>query len=148
MHSEKRIDAHGRLKLLPNRANLKELISYIFWGILSLGFNFGCFYLLLKTGLDYRLANIITLILLKFFVFFTNKYFVFKNDTSTLKAVFLEFLKFLFARFGTNLLDFFGLILLVEFFGVKELYGKISLAIIVIIANFILSKWWVFKKAP
>jgi putative flippase GtrA len=118
---------------------------YVFWGALSVVFNIACFKFLLFCELDYRVANLITLILLKFFVFFTNKFFVFKTRNANFAGTVLEFGRFLGARLATNLLDFFGLILLVDIFLQDAFYSKIFLAVLVIVSNFVLSKKYVFR---
>lgn len=126
--------------------DVQELCAYIFFGVLSLLFNIWVFKFLLFCGIDYRLANLITLILLKIFVFITNKLYVFKTSARDILSIFREFVRFLAARILTNLIDFFGLILLVEICKRAPFYSKIFLAIVVIILNFFFSKLFVFRK--
>ena len=44
------------------------------------------------------------------------------------------------------IIDYFGLILLVEVFNINELIGKVIVLIIVVIVNYILCKKYVYKK--
>lgn len=91
-------------------------------------------------------ANIITLVLLKIFVFATNRLFVFMScDTGGLEIL-KEFIRFLLARVFTNFIDFFGLVLLVEVFRQDMTLSKAGLAVMVVLLNFILSKRFVFKE--
>ena len=121
-----------------------ETLSYLFWGGVSFGVNIGCFKLLMLIRLDYRLANFITLIVLKVFVFTTNKMFVFKTNSRNIKELILEFFRFLSSRIVTNCIDFFGLVLLAEVFAFDVFYSKIALNAIVIILNYFFSKLFVF----
>lgn len=126
----------------------RELISYVFWGVMSFLVNMGLFRLLLYVGVEYWITNIITIIFLKFFVFTTNKLFVFKTKTNSFGALLKEFLKFLGSRIFTNLLDYFGLILMVEVFGWDAFYCKLAIQVVITVVNYIFSKYFIFKKKP
>ena len=54
----------------------QELISYIFWGVLSSALNVGLFQGLVMAGVDYRISNMVTLVVVKIFCYVTNKWFV------------------------------------------------------------------------
>lgn len=64
----------------------QEIIRYIFWGILSTVLNTGLFQVLVLLDVDYRISNIITLIIVKIFCYVTNKLFVFKTPYTDLKS--------------------------------------------------------------
>lgn len=130
--------------LLKNTFCNRQMLSYILWGGVSIVFNISVFNLLVACEINYKAANVITLILLKIFVFFTNKFFVFTSAATGLKATIREFLRFLTARIFTNLIDFFGLIFLVELLHQNASASKMGLAIIVVLLNFVFSKWFVF----
>jgi putative flippase GtrA len=57
----------------------------------------------------------------------------------------MEFLRFVIARGATMLIDYFGLILLVEAMHVDKLIGKVIITAIVVVINYILGKGVVFK---
>ena len=70
----------------------KQLYSYIFWGVLSTVLNIALAQFTVWCGVDYKIANIITLVVVKIFCYFTNKFFVFKhNKTSFLKKIVYDF---------------------------------------------------------
>lgn len=127
----------------------KELYSYIFWGVLSTVLNIGLSQLVVWCGIDYKISNAITLIIVKIFCYFTNKIFVFKTPFESLRKFVIEFVRFIFARWITFLVDYFGVIILVE--GMKQSFfvSKCFLSVVVIVLNYILSKKIVFcrKKA-
>ena len=124
----------------------KEIISYGICGLITTLLHFLLFFLLNHVGLKYYIANIITLIVIKVIAYFLNKIFVFKSKCKNKKELFNEVIKYIFSRFITMLIDYFGLILLVEFFEIKELIGKAIVLIIVVIVNFFLCKKYVYKK--
>ena len=124
----------------------KELISYGFWGGVTTLLHIVFFWLLTKIGIKYYIANIITLITIKALAYIVNKIFVFKTKCKNKKELFKEIIKYIFSRLFTMLLDYFGLILLVEVFNINELVGKIIVLIVVIIVNYLLCKKYVYKK--
>ena len=125
----------------------KELILYGFFGagatlinILSFAFfrNILCWELIR--------ANVIAWVLAFIFAFVTNKQFVFGSrswkGTQTVK----EFLEFLTARLFTLFLDSFLLWLMVEKLLIGDIVSKIIVNIIVIIVNYVASKFIIFRK--
>jgi len=125
----------------------KELRDYIIWGVVSAFVNIGTFQFLILIGIEYKVANVIALIVNRVFCYIVNKKLVFKTICDSKKALLIEILSFFGARMVTFLLDYFGLILLVEVIGVNKLIGKVIVAIAVIISNYILSKFFVFRKS-
>lgn len=121
-----------------------EFIRYIIWGVLSTVLNIGLFEILENT-MDYRMANIITLVVVKLFCYVTNKLFVFKTHCENLKELLKEICTFLIARTFTFFVDFFGLIVMVEVFMLDSFIGKCVMSVIVIVMNYILSKKCVFR---
>lgn len=126
--------------------NKNELRNYIFWGVASTLLNIMMSWLLVFIGLDYKISNALTLITVKIFCYITNKLFVFKTPFGNVSSFVREALSFIFARWITFLVDYFGVILLVDVCGQKFIISKCILSIVVIILNYILSKWIVFKK--
>ena len=94
--------------------NKKELYSYIFWGVLSTILNIGLAQFAVWSGIDYKISNAITLVVVKVFCYFTNKIFVFKTPFGSFHKFITEIVRFVFARWITFLVDYFGVILLVR----------------------------------
>lgn len=124
----------------------KELINYIFWGIISTALNIGFFQLLLLLKADYRIANIITLIFIKIFCYVTNKLFVFRSKCDGFVELLKEMGSFFCARLITFLIDYFGVVILVEFIKLDAFWSKVIMAGVVIFANYIFSEKMVFKR--
>jgi len=132
------------LRSLVNR----ETVSYAFWGVVTSVLNIGLFELLLFVGTDYRVANLIALLVTKAAAYVVNKLFVFRTHTESPAALTAEFFRFVIARGGTMLVDWVGLIVLVSVCGVPEKYGKLITTVVVVILNYIVGKACVFKQGP
>lgn len=124
----------------------QEMTQYILWGILNTVFNVGLFQILIWSRVDYKIANLITIIATKIFCYVTNKLFVFKTPYEGVKALVREMVAFTFARGITAVLDYVGVILLVELLSCQEMFSKCIMAVAVIIINYIFSKLFVFKQ--
>jgi putative flippase GtrA len=124
----------------------QELMSYLVFGLLTTVINVGVFNLLFVLDVKYQLANLAALILAKLFAYFTNKHFVFKTKTRQGYESLREFIRFVFARGFTGLVDYFGLIFLVEVMVLSPVYSKYGLQIVVIVLNYILGKKLVFTS--
>jgi putative flippase GtrA len=123
----------------------KEFVVYLLAGALSTVFNIASFHLFLLSHMDYKLANLLTLLLTKLFAFVLNKVIVFKSKTAGIEALSKEFAGFFMGRICTGFLDYFGLILLVEVFSLPKRVSKCALIVIVIVLNYLLTRA-AFKK--
>lgn len=133
-----------RIKELFNKH--KEFISYGFFGGVTTLLHVALFWILTKVGIKYYIANIITLITIKALSYFVNKLFVFKTKCKDKIELLKEVTKYIFSRLFTMVIDYFGLILLVEVFKINELIGKMIVLILVVIINYFLCKKYVYKK--
>ena len=126
--------------------NRNELTQYLIFGLLTTLLNVGLFQALVYLHLNYMIANLIALVSAKIFAYFTNKHFVFKSQTPHIYETAAEIIRFGFARGFTGVVDYFGLIFLVEVLSFDAVYSKYFLQIVVIMLNYILGKKLVFTK--
>lgn len=136
-----------KLKKLFSKVVNKETILYAVFGVLTSLLNIFLFKLLITVNMEYTVANLITLIVVKLTAYVCNKLFVFESRNENLAGFLLEFLRFLIARGATALLDYFGLIFLVEVCHWDKTIGKVFVTVFVIILNYILGKTAVFKDS-
>lgn len=122
-----------------------EIYLYIIFGIITSIINIVIFYIL-NIIIDYKVSNIIALIVAKLSAYVLNKKYVFKSKCSNYKELIKEFVSFIIFRGLTLIIDYFGLILLVELFKLNKLISKILITILVIIVNYFTGKKYVFKK--
>lgn len=131
---------------LINKFINRETILYGIFGVMTSVLNVVLFSILLWLNMDYRIANFVTLVVTKLAAYVCNKNFVFKSKTGSWRNLAREFGRFLIARGATMVLDYIGLIMLVELARMNKLYGKIIVTVVVIIINYFVGKGYVFKK--
>ena len=125
---------------------VKEILWYGFFGVLTTLINIISFDLLDKAGVTVYLANFIAWVLSVLFAFITNKLFVFGSKSFKPMILFKEMFSFFLARVVSLGIDMGGMYLLLDVFKVKKLLSKIVVNVIVIVANYVFSKLFVFKK--
>ena len=126
--------------------NKKEGILYLIFGILTTAVDYMvamcCFELL---GMGELMANNIAWVVSVIFAYITNKIFVFQSKSMERKVLIREIFSFFSARVLTLLLAdviiFVAVRLHIGFF-----WAKIISSVFVVIANYILSKLYIFKK--
>lgn len=123
-----------------------EIIRYIIAGGTVTVTNAVGYLLLLQLGVVYTVSNIISLIVSKSVGYLMNKFFVYHSHNDNLWETFLELVRFVIARGFTGVVDFVGLIILVEMLGVGERIGKIIVMLLVMVLNYVLGKKAVFIK--
>lgn len=121
----------------------KETFLYLTFGIFTTLINIFTYKILVNLNINYIIANIIAWIISVIFAFITNKYIVFNNKTSNFIK---EFLKFVISRLGTGLFDILFMFITISLLNFDDFIMKIISNIVVIILNYILSKFIVFKK--
>lgn len=126
----------------------KEIWNYLIFGGLATLLNVGVFVVLnffLGVGL-YQVSNVISILAAVFFQYFTNRFFVFERKKQTKKEIWSEFVKFMSARAVTALLDMGIMYVGVSLLLINEIIMKIFTQVVVIILNYIFSKFLVFTS--
>ncbi|MBQ4384156.1 MAG: GtrA family protein [Firmicutes bacterium] len=126
----------------------KEKFWYLFFGGLTTLINIVCFWLLHEVlHIDTVAANTAAWILSVLFAFITNKLYVFESKSWEQKKVLWEFFSFVGARVASGVFDMVFLLFFTEWvFHFPSMPVKIISNIIVIILNYVFSKWIVFRK--
>lgn len=132
-------------KILSKFIN-KETVLYTIFGVLTSILNVLLFQLLLLLNVEYKLSNFISLIIVKITAYICNKKFVFKSKCPDIFSLCKEAFRYIVARGLTMLIDFFGLIIMVDFLKISKLPSKIFITIIVVALNYIIGKKHVFKN--
>lgn len=122
----------------------REAFRFAFWGVVTTLANYFSFFLLEKV-MAYQIANLISIIFTKVFVYYTNKRFVFRTKTNW-KGQVGEVFRYVIGRGFTGVVDFFGLIVLVDVLGMDGRIGKIIMIAVIMPLNYILGRVFVFKK--
>ena len=128
----------------------EELINYLIIGILTTVVSLATYYLLTLTVLDannkvyLQIANIISWLASVTFAYFTNRKFVFKvKNKSNIK----ECLNFYISRISTLLIDMIIMYIFVSRLKFDNKIVKLISQVVIIILNYILSKFIVFKSS-
>ena len=127
----------------------EEIINYIVVGVMTTVVSLGTYYISVNTflnpknGIELQIANVISWIFAVTFAYFANRKFVFKSSN---KNKFIEGFKFYLSRVSTLLIDMLSMFLLVTVMSINDKISKILVQFIVLVLNYIFSKFLVFKK--
>lgn len=125
----------------------KSVILYILFGGLTTLVNivvyFACSCLKFSTAESTLTAWIISVL----FAYITNRKYVFGSKSQGVKSVFKEISNFFLSRFATGLLDLAVMLLFVDILNFNGMLIKVISNIVVIILNYVLGKFLVFKPS-
>lgn len=139
----------------------KELISYVFFGVLativSIG-SFKIFDVILGEHL-YMISNVISWIITVIFAYFTNKLWVFQSKSWKPNVVVRELIGFFGARLFSLGVEELGLWLMIDKMNIGtigfeildfdvngNLIAKVIMQVVIVILNYIFSKLIIFRK--
>lgn len=130
-------------------AKYEEIIVYLIVGvvntIISWAAWFGCAYTFLDAEIVWQnfLLSVISWVVGVITGYFMNRIFVFKSHAPN---IWKEFLQFSGGRLSTWALDAVMMILMVNILHIHEGFSKIFVSALVMVGNYIISKFFVFKK--
>ncbi len=131
----------------------REVIMYLVFGVLTTAVNWAVYIPLYNlvnwpngvAGWAGTISKTAAWIVAVLFAFFTNKPFVFKSHDWSAGVVWPELIKFIGCRIGSGLLEIGFIALTVDVLGWNGNLMNVLVAVIVVIVNYIGSKW-LFKK--
>ena len=125
----------------------QDIISYLFFGVLTTVVNFLVYYPLTNIfSMNATVSNMIAWAVSVAFAFVTNKPFVFKSYDWSAKVVVPELYKFVGTRVGSGMLETAMIFLLVDLLRFDGNIVKLAVSVLVVIINYVGSKLLVFKK--
>ncbi len=133
----------------------KEIILYLVFGGLTTVVGFGTYFAILGIarlcGIEAYyavriIAQILQWVLAVLFAYVTNKKFVFQYESRNEAKTLVSFGTARLASLGADTLVTFGAVALLGGNPFADLIGKIAAAVVVIVMNYVLSKWIVFRK--
>jgi putative flippase GtrA len=135
----------NRIKEIWNRH--RDILLYLFFGGLTTLVNFIIYLPLYHLcALPASISNIIAWIGAVIFAFLTNKPFVFHSNDWSMHVVVPEFTKFVGCRVGSGIFETIIIWLTVDILAFNGNLVKILVSVMVVILNYIASKWIVFSK--
>lgn len=122
-----------------------EQVRYVIGGGLTTAVNFVAFTALLYIAVDYRIANTVAFVAAAVFAYFINEGFVFRAKRVSNGMRMKRGFSFLLLRATSYAFDMALMILLVSVLSVHSLISKIIVNIIIIVLNYMISKFHIFK---
>lgn len=123
-----------------------EALRYLVAGIVTTGVNLVVF-ALLRYGLQLSLvvSNFIAIMVAIVFAFVSNKFYTFRAKSLRIGDVVTEFVWFVGGRLITMAIEIGGVCILAIWFGIHDFIAKLMIQVVVVIANYVISKVFVFK---
>ncbi len=137
-----------KIKRLMDKFVNRETIIYAIAGLLTTAVNMATYYILCYwVVMDHLVANMIAWVVAVTFAYFINAGWVFRDKKSTVKEEMSKMVKFFLARLFSLGIEEGGLFLFVNLLSFNNMAVKAGLAVIVIVINYIWSKFYVFNKS-
>lgn len=127
----------------------REIISYLIVGGLTTVVSLVTYYACVLTALDpnhpvqLQCANILSWIAAVAFAYVTNRRFVFQSKN---KHMLREAGAFVASRVSTLVMDMALMFVMVTLGGLNDKIAKLAVQVVVTVANYVLSKFFVFHK--
>ncbi len=122
-------------------------ILYLFFGGVTTLVNFVAYNIFAdRIGISNEVSNALSWCVSVAVAFFTNKYFVFESRNEKKGQIFYELVKFVAARLLTGLMDQGTFMLFHTLIGINDYIVKLFSNVLVIVANYFLSKLIIFRK--
>ena len=133
----------------------REIIMYLIVGGATTVINWGSYYLFTDfLSFELNIANITSWIISVTFAFFTNKLYVFQSKHLDIKTMTKEFSAFVGSRIFTGIIAWI-LFPILLYLGIDRfiietpgMLAKIITSVVEIVLNWVLSKYFVFRKKP
>ena len=129
----------------------KETVSYLIFGVLTTIINIVVFGIsedflmpFMSDTAAALTANVIAWVLSVAFAFITNKLFVFESKSMSVKVIIKELYSFVIARLLSLAFDEAFMMVAIKF--MDSMLAKIISNVFVVIINYVLSKFFIFKN--
>lgn len=123
----------------------KEVILYLVMGALTTLVNLVS-YFIFELFLSPTLSTVVAWFLSVLFAYITNSKFVFHSEAKTIKEKLMQISSFFSARILSGLFDIGATHIFIEKLGFNDLLIKVIINVLVILFNYIASKFVIFKK--
>lgn len=125
----------------------KELIRYGIIGASTTGIDLGIFFILCELcGLNATLSNAVSLFISLCYSYVVNKVLVFRIKSRKRIELVKEMGRFFGGRSFTVFLELFCVFFFSEYIGLDGFISKLLTQVVIFICNYLLSKFWAFKK--
>ena len=124
-----------------------SILMYLVMGGITTLINIVTFYLFNSTlGLNYTIANIIAWVFAVLFAYISNKLYVFESKHNNFTELIQEISSFFGFRVLSLFMDLAVMFVCISLLDMTPIIAKILANVVVLIANYIFSKLFIFKK--
>lgn len=129
----------------------REIINYLIFGVLTTVVSIVSYMLFAnllfseKTDITVQISNILSWIFAVIFAYLTNRKYVF-NSKSEGKEKYKEVFNFFLARFSSLIIDMALMFVLFSLMHIDDTISKIIVQFVIVIINYVFSKFLVFKN--
>lgn len=125
----------------------RELVSYVFWGVMTTAVNYAAYLLLTRgAGVYYLTGSVIAWAVSVLFAYVVNKLFVFRSRDWAWRVALRELWQMVASRLFSGALELGILWLFVDTLHLNDAVVKLAANVVVVVVNYVLSKWVIFKK--
>ena len=125
----------------------RELVSYVFWGVMTTVVNYAVYFLLTEGFQVYYLTgNIIAWAVSVLFAYFVNKLYVFQSRDWAWRVALRELWQMVASRLFSLGLEMGILWLFVDKLHYNDAVVKLCANVVVVVVNYVLSKFIIFRK--
>ena len=125
----------------------KEIMAYLFFGVCTTVVNFVIYFACTQIlDINYLIANALSWIGAVVFAYVTNRIWVFKSKSKGIRAIFKEILTFVSCRLFSGVIDMLIMFIGVDILGISDGITKLATQVIVVVLNYVFSKWIIFRK--
>ena len=126
----------------------KEVINYLVFGVLAMVVNFVSYFIFARLcHIDEVISSGLSWFCSVLFAYVTNKLFVFDSKTTNKKELIKEAISFFLARVVSGILcDVGTFALMVKVLHINDIVSKVVTQVMVVIMNYVFSKFIVFRK--
>ena len=136
-----------KIVALLKNPKIQELIRYGIVGVATTAVSYATLWLFCyPLGINPDLANVLSILCAVIFAYVANKLVVFRTHCKDFSELAREALSFFAARAVTMLLETAGFSLAYNLLHLSPMIAKLVISIVVLIANYVLSKLFVFRR--
>lgn len=135
------------IKKIWDKVMNREVISYLIFGVLTTVVNWVVYGVMIKSGIDYRIATAMAWLVSVLFAFGVNKIYVFQSYERRMKYVIKEMVSFTLCRVASGIMEMVLMVTMVSLLHMGEYISKVLVSIAVVIVNYIFSKCFIFRKS-
>lgn len=134
------------IKKIWDKIASREVITYLIFGVLTTVVNWIAYAAMVKSGVDYRISTAAAWFVSVLFAFIVNKIFVFQSYDLHPAFMAKEAFAFAACRVASGVMEMFFMVAMVSWLNMDEYISKVLVSVAVVIANYVFSKLFIFRK--